>query len=51
MPKFNKSRVNSQPHERYKRFVSTVARILFDGVNKFVNHKKHSALEKGMKKL
>ena len=32
-------------------FVSTLTRILFDGVNAFINHKKHSALQKGMKKL
>ena len=24
---------------------------MFDGVNAFINHKKHSALQKGMKKL
>ena len=48
---FNNSRVDPQPHGRYKRFVSTLNRILFDGVNAFVNHKKHSALQKGMKKL
>ena len=47
MIKFNKSRVDPQPHG----FVSTLARLLFDGVNAFVNHKKHSALQKGMKKL
>ena len=51
MPTFNKSRVDSQPHGRYKRFVSTLARILLDGVTVFVNHKKHSAFQKGMKKL
>ena len=51
MPTFNRSRVDPQPHGRYKRFVSTLARILFDGVNAFINHKKHSALQKGMKKL
>ena len=33
------------------RFVSTLTRILFDGVNVFVNHKKHSVLQNGMKKL
>ena len=42
MPKVNKSRVVPQPHGRYKRFVSMLARILFDGVNAFVNQKKHS---------
>ena len=51
MPAFNRSTVDPQPHGRYKRFVSTLARILFDGVNAFINHKKHSALQKGMKKL
>ena len=50
MPKFNKSRVDPQPHGRYKKFVSTLTRILFDGVNAFINHKKHSALQEGMKK-
>ena len=50
MPKFNKNRVDPQPHGRYKRFVSTLTRILFDGVNAFVNHKKQSALQKGMKR-
>ena len=51
VPTFNKGRVDPQPHGRYKRFVSTLARILYDGVKAFVNHKKHSALQKGMKKL
>ena len=51
MPTFNGSRVDPQQHGRYKRFVSTLTRILFDGVNAFINHKKHSALQKGMKKL
>ena len=51
MPTFNKSRVDSTPHGRYKRFVSTPTRILFNGVNAFISHKKHSALQKGMKKL
>ena len=51
IPKFNKSRVDPQPHGRNKRSVSTLATILFDGVNAFVNHKKHSALQNGMKKL
>ena len=40
MPTFNKSRVDPQPYGKYKRFVSTLTRILFDGVNAFVNHKK-----------
>ena len=39
MPKFNKSRGDPQPHGRYKRFVSTLAGILFDGGNAFVNPK------------
>ena len=51
MPTFNGSRVEPQPHGRYKRFVGTVARIVFGGVNAFINHKKHSALQKGMKQL
>ena len=51
MSKFNKSRVDPQPHRRYKRFVSTLGGILFDGVNAFVNHKKHSAFKKGMRKF
>ena len=51
MPTFNKSRVDLQPYERYRRVVSTLTRILFDGVNAFINHKKHLALQKGMKKL
>ena len=51
MTTFNKRRIGPQPHGRYKRFVSTLTRILFDGVNAFINHKKHSALQKGMKKL
>ena len=51
MPTFNKSRVDPQPHGRYKRFVGTLARIVFGGVNAFINHKKHSALQKGMKQL
>ena len=40
MPTSNKSRVDPQTHGRYKRFVSTLTRILFDGLNDFVNHKK-----------
>ena len=32
MPTFNGSRINPQPHGRYKRFVGTLARILFGGV-------------------
>ena len=51
MPTFNKSRVDPQPHGRYKRFVSTLNGILFDGVNAFISHKKHSAPQKRMKKL
>ena len=30
MPIFNKSRVAPQPHERNKKIVSTLARIVFD---------------------
>ena len=33
MLKFNKIRVDSQSDRRYKRFVSTLAIILFDEVN------------------
>ena len=51
MPSFNGSRVEPQLHRRYKRFVGTLARIVFGGVNAFINHKKHSALQKGMKQL
>ena len=51
MPTFNGSRVEPQPHGRYKRFVGTLARIVFGAVNAFINHKKHSALQKGMKQL
>ena len=51
MPTFNGSRVDPQPHGRYKRFVVTLPRILFGGVNAFINHRKHSALQKGMKQL
>ena len=40
MPKCIKRGVDPQPHGRDKRFVSTLARILFDGVNASVNHKK-----------
>ena len=47
MPKFNKSRVYPQPHGRYKIFVSILTRILFDGVNAFVNHKKAFSPSKG----
>ena len=39
MPKFNRSRVDPQPQGRYKRFVNSLAGILFDGVNAFGNHK------------
>ena len=41
MPTFNKSRVDPQPHGRYKRSVSTFTRILFDRINTFINHRKH----------
>ena len=51
MPIFNGSRVEPQPHGRYKRFVGTLARIVFGRVNTFINHKKHSAFQKGMKQL
>ena len=50
-PTLSKTMVDPQPLGSYKRFVSTLTRILFDGVNAFVNHKKNSALQKGMKKL
>ena len=46
IPTFNGSRVDPQPLGRYKRFVGTLARILFDGVNAFINHKKHSAFKR-----
>ena len=45
MSTFNASRVDPQPHGRYKWFVGTVARILFGGWNAFINQKKHSALQ------
>ena len=51
MPTLNESRVDPQPHGRYKMFVGTLARIPFGGVNAFINHKKHSSLQKGMKQL
>ena len=51
MPTFSRSIGDPPSHGRYKRFVSTLTRILFDGVNAFINHKKHSALQKGMKIL
>ena len=51
MPTFNGSRVETQPHGRYKKFVGTLARIAFGGVNAFINHTKYSALQKGMKQL
>ena len=51
MLKFNGSRVEPQLHGRYKRFVGTLARIVLGGENAFINHKKHSALQKGMKPL
>ena len=41
IPTFNRSRVDSQFYGRYKRCVSTLTRILFGGVNTFLNHKKH----------
>ena len=46
MPTFNRSRVDPQPHGIYKRFVRTLARIIFGGVNAFIKHKNHSALQK-----
>ena len=51
IPTFNRSRVGPPPHGRYARFLSILTRILFDGVNAFMNHKKHSVLQNGMKKL
>ena len=51
MPAFNESTVDPQPHGRYKRFVSILTRILFDGVNALINHIKHLALQKGMMTL
>ena len=42
MPTFNESRVDPQPLGRYRRFVSTLTRISFDGVNAFINHKKNT---------
>ena len=51
MPTFNGRRVEPQPHGRYKGFVGTLARIVFGGVNAFIYHKKHSAIQKGMKQL
>ena len=48
MPTFNGRRVDPQPHGRYNRFVGTLARILFGGVNAFINHKKHSAIQNGI---
>ena len=51
MPTFNGSRADPQPHGRCKKFVGTLARIVFGGVNTFINHKKHSGLQKGMKQL
>ena len=47
MPTNNGSRVDPQPHGRYKRFVGTLARILFGGVNAFINHKKAFSPSKG----
>ena len=43
--------VEPQPHGRYKRFAGSLPRILFGGVNAFINNKKHSALQKGMEQL
>ena len=55
LPESNKTRLNPKltrpPCGRYKRFISILAGILFDGVNPSVNHKKQSALQKGMKLL
>ena len=51
MPTFNKSRVDPQPYGGYKRLVNALNRILFAGVNAFINCKKHSSLQKQMKKL
>ena len=51
MPTFNRSRVDPQPHGRYKRSVGTLAKILFGGVNAFINHKTHSSLQKEIKQL
>ena len=47
MPTFNRKRVGPQPHGRYKRFVGTLTRILFVGVNAFINHKKAFSPSKG----
>ena len=49
MSKLNKSIVDQQPHEIYKTFVNTLARILFPVMNAFVNHKKHSTLKKELR--
>ena len=49
MVKVNKSRLVPQPHRRYKRFVSTLAKILFHGSKALLNHRKQSAFQKGMK--
>ena len=51
MQKFNNSSVDPQPHRWYKRFVSTLAGILFVSVNAFMNHKKQSPSQKDIKKL
>ena len=55
MPKFNNSTVDPKPtkfpHGRYKRSASTLSGIPFNGVNSFVNHKKQSPFQKGMKQL
>ena len=46
MPTFNKSRVDPHLHGRYNWFISSLTRILFDGVKAFVNHKKHSTFKR-----
>ena len=51
MPTFNESRVDPQPHGRYKRFASTLMRILLDGVNAFINHKKAFIPSKGNEEM
>ena len=47
MPTLYRSRIDPQPHGRYKRFVSTLTRILFYGVNAFISHKKAFSPSKG----
>ena len=51
MPTFNKSTVDPQPYGRYKRFVSTLTKILFEGANAFVNHKKAFTPSKGNEEI